>query len=60
MKEVYPSSKRPVEGQSVIYFFEPFNKWYIGTYYAETDSVEGKWGFTTWVPEVTKWMTQDE
>lgn len=59
-KEVYPAEKRPVDGQSVIYYFEPFSKWYIGTYEEETDSVFGKWGFTTWYPEVLFWMTVDE
>lgn len=58
-KDIYPASTRPTHGQRVIYYFEPFEKWYIGEYCSETDSVFGKWGFTTWLPEVTKWMTDD-
>ena len=59
----------PKHGQEVEYYFEPFGKWYIGTFYFpegyEDDksyegigyccSVVGKSGFSSWLPEVTKW-----
>lgn len=55
-KPVYAGKDRPTEGQRVIYYFEPFEQWYVGTYSEIEDSVYGKNGFSTWLPEVTKWM----
>lgn len=55
-KQVNHYSDRPSHGQRVLYYFEPFERWYVGEYDAENDSVFGKSGFTTWVPEVTMWM----
>ena len=57
----------PKNGDKVLYFFEPFNAWYIGTVieydlivgeinYGNTLSVCGRNGFTSWYPEVTKWL----
>lgn len=50
--------QRPKNGQVVVYLFEPFNAWFIGTYDAVSDSVGGAQGFTTWVPEVVAWFPQ--
>lgn len=50
--------QRPQNDELVVYLFEPFNAWFIGTYDAETDSVGGSHGFTTWVPEVAAWFPQ--
>ena len=47
---------RPEDNQEVVYLFEPFNSWYLGVYDAENDSVYGKSGFTTWLPEVIAWF----
>lgn len=55
-KPVHLAEQRPTDGQNVIYYFEPFNRWYVGTYTTEDDTVSGKHGFTTWLPEVTMWM----
>ena len=52
------SERRPRDGQVVVYLFEPFRAWYIGKYDAESDSVGGSHGFTTWVPEVIAWFPQ--
>lgn len=46
---------RPADGQLVAYFFAPFDSIYVGCYEAETDSVAGSAGFTTWFPEVLCW-----
>ena len=51
-----PISARPEDGQEVVYFFEPFGTIHIGEYEAESDSVFGKSGFTTVIPEVPFWM----
>src|SRR5574343_35855 len=50
---IYPGTTRPSEGQRVNYFFEPFGKWYSGTYHM--GSVSGSSGFTSWLPEVLFW-----
>ena len=50
-----PQELRPNDGDLVAYLFQPFNGYYCGWYDAETDSVCGKSGFTSWVPEVTAW-----
>lgn len=55
-KDVFHYSDRPKHGRRVIYYFEPFDQWYVGEYNSEHDSVFGKSDFTTWVPEVTMWM----
>jgi len=47
---------RPFDRQHVAYRFEPFQSYYCGTYDSETDSVAGKHGFTSWLPEVTEWF----
>jgi len=56
VKNVYAAQDRPTHGQRVLYYFEPFEQWYVGAYDADNDSVFGKSGFTSWLPEVTKWM----
>lgn len=58
-KEVFDAYIYPEDGEYVIYYFEPFEKWYTGTFHLEDDfgpSVSGRNGFTTWHTEVTKWM----
>jgi len=57
-KTVFPSETLPEDGEWVIYYFSPFERWYCGTY--EDGSVFGKHGFTTWFPEVTMWMKGEE
>lgn len=57
-KPVFPASTLPEEGERVIYFFSPFQRWYIGTY--SDNFVSGANGFTTWFPEVTMWMKGEE
>lgn len=59
-KEVYAATSRPRPGQRVMYLFEPFNQWYVGMYDADADSVFGKNGFTSWEPEVLRWMDATE
>lgn len=49
-------SLRPSDGQHIAYRFEPFEGYHCGTYDAETDSVFGKSGFTSWTPEITQWF----
>lgn len=46
---------RPADQQRVVYFFEPFRRFYSGVYDRETDTVAGKHGFTSWLPEVVVW-----
>lgn len=46
---------RPSDGQFVAYYFEPFSRFYCGTYNSNNDSVYGSHGFTTWKPEVLVW-----
>jgi hypothetical protein len=53
IKTIY---QRPQEGQKIFYYFEPFESFHVGTYDAESDSVYGKSGFTTVIPEVPYWM----
>ena len=48
-------SQRPDDGEHVAYRFEPFGGYYCGVYDKESDSVSGKSGFTSWIPEVTEW-----
>lgn len=58
-KEVFDSYTYPENGEYVIYYFEPFERWYLGKFEKEGEfgpMVFGKAGFTTWHPEVTKWM----
>lgn len=55
-KEVFSGETRPTDGQRVLYYFEPFEQWYVGVYQADSDFVHGVAGFSTWLPEVTKWM----
>lgn len=55
-KDIFDGTVRPEDKQRVLYYFEPFEQWYVGIYEAETDSVYGKSGFSTWRPEVTRWM----
>lgn len=50
-----PAEARPVDGQFLAYYFEPFHRFYCGTYDAVNDSVYGAGGFTTWLPEVLAW-----
>lgn len=58
----------PKDGDRVLYFFSPFETWWIGTVYLdqvdyfdngelweELVVVGDAGGFTTWTPEVTKW-----
>jgi hypothetical protein len=59
-KAVYDGNDRPSDQQRVLYYFEPFEQWYVGVYHTEDDSVTGKNGFSTWQPEVTKWMDGTE
>jgi len=61
MKQVFSSYDLPEEGEWILYYFEPFEKWYCGTFYKAKegdldDGVSGKYGFTTWNPEITMWM----
>lgn len=58
-KEVFYGEKRPHDQEKVIYFFEPFNTWFVGIYHQEGDSVSSRSGFTTWQPEVTMWMKNE-
>lgn len=58
-KEVFNGKIRPSNGERVIYYFEPFEQWYVGNYDSESDSVFGKNGFSTWRPEVKYWMKDD-
>lgn len=55
-KAVFDGNDRPIDQQRVLYYFEPFEQWYVGVYHADEDMVVGKNGFSTWLPEVTKWM----
>lgn len=55
-----PISTRPADGQKIIYFFEPFGGIHIGTYDQVSDSVGGRSGFTTVIPEVPFWMALPE
>ena len=48
--------QRPEEGQEIFYYFEPFESYHVGKYDSESDSVYGKSGFTTVIPEVPYWM----
>ena len=48
--------QRPEEGQKIFYYFEPFESYHVGKYDSESDSVYGKSGFTTVIPEVPYWM----
>jgi len=48
--------QRPEEGQEIFYYFEPFESYHAGKYDSESDSVCGKSGFTTVIPEVPYWM----
>lgn len=50
------SDKRPKDGEKIFYYFEPFESFHVGTYEASSDSVYGKSGFTSMVPEVPYWM----
>lgn len=59
-KQVFDAYQYPEDGEYVIYYFEPFEKWYTGTFCLDDEGmgpmVHGKNGFTTWHTEVTKWM----
>lgn len=58
-KLVFDSDEYPENGEYVIYYFEPFERWYVGTFEKEGDfgpMIRGKNGFSTWHPEVTMWM----
>lgn len=57
-KEVFDSYTYPEDGEYVIYYFEPFGRWYTGTfeYNGADNGVSGRNGFSTWHPEVKKWM----
>jgi len=48
--------QRPLDKQRIVYYFEPFKTYHIGTYHAADDMVSGKSGFTTVIPEVPFWM----
>ena len=48
--------RRPDHGQNIFYYFEPFGTYHVGQYDSESDSVHGKSGFTTVIPEVPYWM----
>lgn len=50
------TSKRPADNQKIFYYFEPFGSYHFGVYDAESDSVVGRSGFTTMIPEVPYWM----
>lgn len=52
--------QRPHNGQNIIYYFEPFASYHVGVYDWESDSVCGKSGFTTVIPEVPYWMAIPE
>lgn len=54
------AEQRPNDGQSVMYLFEPFMKFYRGNYSKVTDSVASGLGFTTWLPEVLVWYPLPE
>lgn len=58
-KQVFDAYTYPTNGAYVIYYFEPFERWYVGTFEQEGEfgpMIFGKAGFSTWHPEVTKWM----
>lgn len=67
-KQVFDASVYPVDGEYVIYYFEPFETWHVGKFVLNADEeddeitkicypmVFGHSGFTTWHPEVTMWM----
>lgn len=59
-KNIHHSSFYPDDGEYVIYYFRPFEKWYTGVFDKETLSVSGKHGFTTWHTEVTHWMSGED
>lgn len=59
-KEIYSGEQRPTDKQRVLYYFEPFEQWYVGVYHAEDDAIVGKAGFSSWQPEVTKWMDGEQ
>ena len=50
------SSERPAHGQRIFYYFEPLESYHVGEYDAECDSVFGRSGFTSMVPEVPCWI----
>jgi hypothetical protein len=55
------ADKRPVDNQKIVYYFEPFDQIYVGTYEAESDSVFARGsGFTTIEPEVPCWADLNE
>ena len=51
-----PIKVRPIDGQLMAYYFAPGKSLHIGVYDAETDSVGGRSGFTTVIPEVPYWV----
>lgn len=62
MKDVFDSSVYPKDGERVLYYFEPFERWYVGKFSADKGTdifgpmISGEAGFSTWHPEVTMWM----
>lgn len=58
-KQVFDAYDYPQDGEYVIYYFQPFEKWYTGFFEMGEEygpGVSGKNGFTTWHTEVTMWM----
>lgn len=55
-KEIHKSDNYPKDGQHVLYYFEPFDRWYVGIFDEESMSVGGRHGWTTWHHEVLYWM----
>ena len=65
MKWIKTEEQRPVDGQKVLYLFDPYGTkvygcMFIGTYEEECDTVGGRHGFTTMNPEVPYWMPLPE
>ena len=54
-KAVYGHTKMPKDGQVILYWFEPFGSWHVGTYHKEEHSVSGRSGFCHW-SDVGYWM----
>ncbi|BAG41544.1 hypothetical protein [Ralstonia phage phiRSL1] len=57
---VFPIATRPEDGQYIFYWFEPFGTWHAGRYDKASDSVYGRSGFTSVIPEVPFWMPEFE
>lgn len=50
------ADRRPLDRERILYYFEPFESFHVGTYDQSIDSVFNRSGFTTVIPEVPFWM----